>query len=1253
MNRTFIFSRWMSKKVLFLVLLYFMTSTAGFSQLNIGGEPKSFSESVKSDIPKAVMPRMDVTKAKEEDLTNTAKNKPWRIGLPIPVDYNLGNSGTWDELPNGDRIWRLSISSPEALSISLLYNDFYLPPGALMYLYNEQKTQVLGAFTERNNKPTRQFATALTHGDMVTIEYYEPQAVRGQGAIAISQVGHIYRGMDSQEEDNASLGNSGNCQVDVNCSEGNAWQNQKKGVAKILINGTGLCTGSLINNVEQDCRPLFLTADHCLGNVDAIANPNAPGWVFYWNFERTGCANVGDPVDDTQTTSGAVLLANAGEEINAPMEDPAAASDFALFLLDENPADSYDVYFNGFDASGATGMGGVGIHHPAGDAKKIATHNITPASVVNNNYWRILPWSVTANGQSVTEGGSSGSPLFNPTGLIIGQLFGGFAGGQPNCSDPDNDEGDYGRMDVSWNFGATATRRLRDHLDPMNTGTTIVSGQDGSVCCNLDVSCALITDQTLTCRADLPPVDFDLPIIIESCGDPILSALTIIPGNSGCPGDEVTITRTYFIQDQQGNMAECMQTFTVISNNGPTISCPSNQTVTCAADISVSASDATVTADCGTPSVTVNGPVINGDPDCDGTTYTYTYTVTDFCNRMASCDQVFTISNAAPTIVCAPNEIVECVSDINPSAADVTTTTACTLGSTLDISDPVIIGPAGCDGTVYQYTYTITDDCGRSASCMRSYTLDNDGPTISCPASITFECEEDIMVDANDANVVVACGLDFQIKLDGPEIFGIQGCAGSVYQYTYTVMDECGRSASCVQFVSLANDGPTITCPPGETVECSADIMVNPNNAAVTTSCGYDFDVMISGPVIDGNADCPGSTYTYTYRVLDECGRSATCEQVFTIGNNDGPTIEAPADQLIECDYQANVNPDYAMVTTSCGQDFDVTVSEPVQSGPANCPGTTYTYTYTVTDACGRSASDVRVFTIANDGPEIECPNPLFLNCEDFTSGSLQAKIQAWLSTASARSSCGFSLGVTNTYNPFSLGMCTSNPFTNVTFFATDDCGRTTSCQSTIIMADTEPPVVFEEASDDMASCYDNFQGEFQMWLAERGGAVILDACWDNLSWSTIPSFPTINCNGGMGSTTVTFRATDGCGNFATTTATFTVMAGNNLIDSEDEAEIAEIGITEEQGDNVLLYQNRPNPFKGQTTIGFYLPESQTASLTVYDISGRVLKVIQSNYDSGYNEVNIDRAELPVSGMLLYRLDTAEGSFVKKMIVLD
>ena len=133
-----------------------------------------------------------------------------------------------------------------------------MPSGALLYLYNEDRSHVLGAFSELNNKPIREFATALVSGSSVTIEYFEPAEVRGLGALAISQVGHVYRGVAGIGEDNGQLGNSGNCQVDVNCSpEGDNWQDEKKGVAKILIDGSGFCTGSLINNVEEDCRPLF------------------------------------------------------------------------------------------------------------------------------------------------------------------------------------------------------------------------------------------------------------------------------------------------------------------------------------------------------------------------------------------------------------------------------------------------------------------------------------------------------------------------------------------------------------------------------------------------------------------------------------------------------------------------------------------------------------------------------------------------------------------------------------------------------------------------------------------------------------------------------------------------------------------------------------------------------------------------------------------------------------------------------------
>ncbi len=83
------------------------------------------------------------------------------------------------------------------------------------------------------------------------------------------------------------------------------------------------------------------------------------------------------------------------------------------------------------------------------------------------------------------------------------------------------------------------------------------------------------------------------------------------------------------------------------------------------------------------------------------------------------------------------------------------------------------------------------------------------------------------------------------------------------------------------------------------------------------------------------------------------------------------------------------------------------------------------------------------------------------------------------------------------------------------------------------------------------------------------------------------------------------------------------------------------------------LYQNQPNPFKDETVVGFYLPESGKATFTVYDISGRVIKSIEDDYSKGYNEISINRSELQSSGVLYYQLENAEHIASKKMVLID
>lgn len=437
-----------------------------YAQVNVGGSPISWlaSPALQANLPFVTMPLINRTLLEEQDNLDVSNGLPPRFGFGHLVDFSIQNSGVWTTLPNGDRLWQLGIECPGALSINFTFSDYWLPQGATLYVYAHDRSQKIGGFTSANNKgdgsKKRGFATGLVFSSKVVLEYYEPKEISGQGRLQLAKVVHGYRHMRVSTASNKTdaFGDSGDCQVNINCAEGADWQDEKMGVALIIIDGDRQCTGSLVNNTSNNGALLFLTADHCLDvdGSDAVDDPNADDWSFIWDYEADACANPqNEPA--TPTTNGATVLAND------------ANSDFALLLLDESPLalnPPVDIFFNGWSRTNNPGQGGVGIHHPSADIKKIATHNMVPVAgqVFNaQTHWRVN-WIQSANGFSVTEGGSSGSPLFTNQSLIIGQLHGGSA---INCNDPANDPGEYGRLDVSWNGNAN-TRRLRDWLDPLN-----------------------------------------------------------------------------------------------------------------------------------------------------------------------------------------------------------------------------------------------------------------------------------------------------------------------------------------------------------------------------------------------------------------------------------------------------------------------------------------------------------------------------------------------------------------------------------------------------------------------------------------------------------------------------------------------------------------------------------------------------------------------------------------------------------------
>ncbi len=83
------------------------------------------------------------------------------------------------------------------------------------------------------------------------------------------------------------------------------------------------------------------------------------------------------------------------------------------------------------------------------------------------------------------------------------------------------------------------------------------------------------------------------------------------------------------------------------------------------------------------------------------------------------------------------------------------------------------------------------------------------------------------------------------------------------------------------------------------------------------------------------------------------------------------------------------------------------------------------------------------------------------------------------------------------------------------------------------------------------------------------------------------------------------------------------------------------------------LDQNIPNPFRAETNIGFVLPNAMEATITVYDVTGRIMRTVEGDFVKGYNQVQFRQNDLGVSGILYYRLNAGEFTATRKMILID
>lgn len=525
-----------SKFLLFSVLCIFISVVRA-------GVPYTSTPSCPPTIASASIPGHVLSYVDLEGLLQPSEDSLFLIyGYKKICDIDFIENARVDTTINGDTIRRFSFESSDAYSLQLYCDNFNIPPGAELYIYNTDKSMILGPFTNNDNRRHKRFATDVVSGDKFTLEYIEPKSAEFRGQIHVSGIGHSVLDIITTGNPVSTFGQSQGCHKDITCSEGDGWGDQIRSVVVIkavTYNGVEISfTGNLVNNTSNDRTPLLLTCFHGIDTdqfpVDYVNTPYtedcilsaeekylAYEWIFTFNYYLEECANINTATVGESTWGADVLAWDA-------------QTDYLLVKLTSIIPPDFKAFLSGWDKRGFAPMNGLTmIHHPNGDYKKITIDAPVSSGLSDNSF--LIPWKHKACTSNVythwvmqwdigaQEGGSSGSGIYDSQSkLIIGQMHGG-----PNNCSYQYLNGYAGKFSEFMGNSALA----RQYLDPLNSGAVTLEGINYNECNDL-----IEIDKVLT-NSNVKPnkgvyTDFERGMIIsvESCKSQI-NQLTVYAKN--------------------------------------------------------------------------------------------------------------------------------------------------------------------------------------------------------------------------------------------------------------------------------------------------------------------------------------------------------------------------------------------------------------------------------------------------------------------------------------------------------------------------------------------------------------------------------------------------------------------------------------------------------------------------------------------------------------------------------------------------
>lgn len=782
-------------------------------------------------------------------------------------------------------------------------------------------------------------------------------------------------------------------------------------------------------------------------------------------------------------------------------------------------------------------------------------------------------------------------------------------------------------------------------------------------------------DKILECDED--PADLGLTtgeaIGIDDCGETTVTYEDA--GTITCEGG--LIMRTFTATDNFGNSATCVQMLTVLATE------PVTEThITCPEDYNIEGC---------TPNV---DPVITGEPSFDlpacaevtvdytdvilpGTgdycmKITRTWVITDVCyfdgnpvnGGYFECIQSIFIGNSeAPTVVCPTVTSPICSANDTCEADNVDLSIEvdddCTPAEdllifwTVDIfNDDVIDSGIAASGIgqnttnsypvgVHEIVYTVKDACGNSTSCaFQFYISDCGNPSLVCPNAINIELATDATVtlyasQINLSSATDACSdnadLIASFSSDINDISRIYSCAdvGPSNVLTIYITDPTGNQGTCTTTIEV-QDNMNI---------CPSNLMIA---GAVATEQGEMVEqVMVALEGVEmtetstdelGHYEYENGTfgqdYSLTPQSADDWANGITTWDIIPIRrhvlntelinspyqliaadvNNSGSVTTA--DAIILRSFILQLTTEFPNNTSWRYIDADYTFPEPINPWLENFP---------------------------------EKVNLQILSADAMQNNFIAVKVGDMNGTASTngftgenseeRSSDNFNLTITDRE-------VAANEEITIEIFP-EDLEKIYAYQMTFDF-DTD---ALEFLSLQQGEGHQ--RSNFGLRLLEDGA---ITCSWDKVFLNTLN---TLNNDGSLFSVKFRARNTSVLSKVLNVSSRFTQALAYT---ENGEVMNIQLNFIDENGlntaaDNFALYQNRPNPFRETTQIGFNLPIASEVSLKVYDAAGKLVKSIEQNAIAGYNQITLSAGDLPMRGLLYYELVTPTHKATKKMIL--